>query len=61
MLLNQQTVLFAQASPSDSHQLETLFKEGRKEGRKGNKNNREPAVKQPIPHRGVFLEEIIIP
>jgi hypothetical protein len=56
MSLNQQTVLFAQASPSDCHQLETLFKEGRK----GNKNNREPEVKELIPRTGVSLEERIV-
>jgi hypothetical protein len=65
MSLNQPTVLFVQASPSDCHQLETLFREGRKEGRKegrrGNKNNREPEVKELIPRKGVFLEERTVP
>jgi hypothetical protein len=55
MLLNQQTFLFAQASPSECHQLE------RKEGRKGNKNNTDPEVKELIPRTGVFLEERIVP
>jgi hypothetical protein len=57
--------LYRQVLQTACHQLETLFREGSKEGRKeggrGNKNNREPEVKELIPRKGVFPEERTVP